>query len=151
MRTRNLVFNCLIVLSTFAFSAYADSNYVPKANEEIYGTWTNTAMQRQKNVSVADGSRDYLTVADKLPVIESKAQLASKWMDSDGNVWYKRFGTVISGEYKGAKWQSLEKISKTGKVREFVSRVVDDFAPGNYPTSIDPNDHDYCIYYRSGK
>jgi hypothetical protein len=141
-----------VVLGLLLFTSigYAEGRYAARADEEIYGTWANPNMLRQKNVSFADGSRDYVKVNDTAPIFESEAQLASKWIDADGKVWYKRLGIVIAGAYKGAKWQSLERITRSGTVREWVTRTVTDFAPGNYPTVIDTTDSEYCIYYRVG-
>jgi len=151
MKNVVIVLFCTCCFFSVGTGAQAQSSYSPKPDEEIYGTWTNSAMQFQKNVSFAGGSRDYNRIDDTIPAFESKAQLNDKWTDSDGNIWYTRFGTVVSGLYAGEKWQSLERISRAGNVREWVVKMVSDFSPKNYPTAIDPADLEYRIYYRAAK
>lgn len=141
-----LTITVLILLTGTGFS---QNSYVAKVDEEIYGTWTNATMQMQKNISYMGGSKDFFLADGTEPFVESKAELANKWTDADGNVWYQRYGTIVAGAYQGTKWQSLERISKSGSVREWVSKVVASFAPENYPQAIDPKDRDYRIYYRS--
>ena len=143
------VYTSIAVLLLLSGIGFAQDNYVPKANEEIYGTWTNPKMQLQKNVSFVDGSKDFFLADGIEPFMESKVQLAKKWIDAEGNVWYLRYGTVVTGAYQGTKWQSLEKIGKSGSIREWVSKVVTTFGPENYPKAIDPKDKDYRIYYKA--
>jgi hypothetical protein len=132
----------------FALAGCAKKPFMPSDNEVIYGTWINPSQQVQKNVSFAGGSRDYAGLDDANPSMESETQLEARWVDSDGNTWYKRFGTIIAGQYKGTKWQSLERISKSGERREWVSKIVTSFAPENYPKVIDPLDPMYYEYRR---
>jgi hypothetical protein len=144
------VYTSIAVLLLLSGIGFTQGNYVPNANEEIYGTWINPKMQMQKNVSFVGGSKDYFLADGTEPFIESNAKLANKWTDAEGNVWYQRYGTIVTGAYKGTKWQSLEKISQSGLIREWVSKAVTTFAAENYPKTIDPKDHDYRIYYRAG-
>jgi hypothetical protein len=149
MNTRFMIVGLAIALLFVAANSYAQKMYVPKADEEIYGTWTNQGMEFRKNVSFYGGSRDYMQIEDNVAIFESNVQLVEKWIDTDGNVWYKILGNVISGAYQGTKWQSLEKISKAGTVREWVAKIVTAFADDNYPSAISASDNDYRIYYRS--
>jgi hypothetical protein len=146
---RGILLLAAVVLSlALALAGCAKKSFSPSDNEVIYGTWINPSLQVQKNVSFAGGSRDYARLDDANPLMESETELEARWVDSEGNTWYKRFGTIIAGQYKGTKWQSLERISKSGEIREWVSKIVTSFAPENYPKVIDPLDPMYNEYRR---
>jgi hypothetical protein len=148
----------MIVLKT-----NAQDKYVPKANEELYGTWTNenaSTMQPQKSINFPGGYKAYEKITDTSPFEEGTEQIAEKWTDSEGNVWYKiinviTLGIVPSGpykgyDYKGWKIQCLQKVSNSGTVREWTWVQVPAFDPSLYPTKIDPTDSQhYAIVYRA--
>jgi hypothetical protein len=101
----------------------APGKYVAKQNEQLFGTWTNeqnvgSVYDPQKVVIAIDGYKLYSKISDSVPSEENTWQIDSKWTDSEGNIWYKTFGTVTMGTYKGARWQELEKLSKSGTVWE---------------------------------
>lgn len=130
-------------------------NFVPKGKEELYGTWTNEknsadVFHGQKVVVTAERMRIYTKVSDPAPAMEVSWEITSKWTDSEGNVWYKTLGTSIGGVYKGANWQALEKISKSGKVWERAMNLLETgkFNPAFYPRTIDPNGSYYRVLYR---
>jgi hypothetical protein len=120
--------------------------YVPKANEEIYGTWTNeNAPQLQKKTVISPGRfKDYLSVSDTSPFQEGRLQIAEKWTDSEDTVWYKVLVTV---DVSGYKVQVLHKISKSGTIHEWTALPVREFDPLTYPTQIVPGTY-YGIQYR---
>jgi hypothetical protein len=163
MKTRMVFLGTLVILlSIIPFGAYAQEKYVPKENEELYGTWTNqsaNSAQPQKTVNFDGGYKDYEKISDTInPYEEGTEQIVEKWTDSEGNIWYKTLTTVTFGitpsgpykgyDYKGWKFQSLEKLSKSGSVREVMSVRVSDFSPKLYPRKIDP-DGDYMRFYRA--
>jgi len=124
--------------------------YIAKPDEAIYGTWTNKDMHPPKTVDYAGGWRDCLAIADSTPTAgEGTEQIMSKRTDADGTIWYETFCTATAGQFKGYKWQRLNKVSKSGTVREFVTVApVSDFDPKNFPASVDPSNTSYRIYYR---
>jgi hypothetical protein len=63
-------------------------------SEELYKTWINARMQPQKTVNFPGGYKDYLLASDATPSAEGNEQILSKWTDSEGDVWYKTFGTL---------------------------------------------------------
>ena len=81
---------------------------------------------------------------------EGTLQIEDKSTDSDGNVWYKIFGTITKGYFKGDKYQQLTKISQSGNVSETVLEFIGkhDFDPARYPTKVDPKAPTYSISYR---
>ena len=145
----------LIVLAMIPFGANAQDKYVPKANEELYGTWTNEQNSKgifhpQKIVSNADGYKLYTGISDSLAFEEGTMQIDRKWTDSEGNIWYKTFGIVTRGVYKGDRWQELDKLSKSGNVweRALTPLGTMEFNPNYFPTKIDPQQEYYRILYR---
>jgi len=145
----------VILLSLIPFGAIAQGKYVPKANEELYGTWINDKsindQHIQKQISTSDGDKCYLEVSDSVSFFEDEWQIYSKWTDSEGNIWYKIFGTVKAGAYEGTKWQELAKLSKSSTVWEYVYTIVYEFDPNLYPTKVDPKEGYYRILYRADK
>lgn len=149
----------LLVMTLLGEYCYGQ-NYVPKADELLYGTWINeSATTHQKVVAFPGGYKTYDKISDAKPFEGGKEQIAEKWTDSEGNVWYKTcltttFGIVPSGvhkgyDYSGWKFQVLLKFSKSGTVRELMAVHVPEFDPNLYPTKIDPTDIDhYLIFYR---
>jgi hypothetical protein len=157
MKRRMLFLSFLmILLSIITFGANAQDKYVPKPNEELYGTWTSKQnvedfFHPQKIVNTADGYKNYAKISNSVPFEEGTEQIDSKWTDTEGNIWYKTFSTVTIGVYKGYRFQSLVKISKSGTISESVSISIahQDFKPAYYPTKIDPNDSTYKIMFRA--
>lgn len=146
----------VISLSVFLLGGCASGKYVPKASEELYGTWTseqavNDYSHPQKAVVTADGYKHYIKVSDSVPSEEGTEQINSKWTDTEGSIWYKTFGAATTGQYKGYKYQALVKLSKSGTVQEsvFIAIGFEEFDPKKYPTKIDPTDSTYKIQYRA--
>ena len=75
----------VILLVAFSTATFAQDKYVSKANEELYGTWTNSSMNPQKTVVFSGGYKDYTLIKDTIPVAADKEEIVAKWTDSDGN------------------------------------------------------------------
>lgn len=148
----SLLFSCMILLSVMLLGGYCYAqDYVPSAKEELYGTWTNEKQSPQKTVNFTNGFKDFALLSDSVPVSEGTEKITSKWKDSQGNIWYKTLGTGTGGESKGYKWQTLQKLSKSGKMRELVDVLVGEFDSNSYPTTIDQKDGSYRLFYRAEK
>ena len=88
-----LILVALLLLDGYCFG----QNYIAKSNEELYGTWTNENAQPQEMVKFPGGYKTYDKISDSNPYEEGTEQIAEKSTDSEGNVWYKTFGTVTFG------------------------------------------------------
>lgn len=141
----------MVVLAVSAVAGFGQEKYSPKPNEELYGTWINAEQfsYSQKSVNGPGGYKEYWRIADSAPSAEGTEEIYGKWTDSEGNVWYKTFATIISGWGKGFRSQTLHKLSKSGTVRELVYALVSTFDPSDFPTKIDPEDSTYRILYRA--
>jgi len=147
----------IVLLALIQSGGWSQTKYVPKENEELYATWINERNPKgdmdhpQKDVSAPGRYELYYSIADSEPFETGTVEIEAKWTDSEGNIWYKAFGTVSSGSYKGYRYQTLAKISKSGTVREEQVNPIGmaDFSPDNYPTEIDSKSSQYSIMYRS--
>ena len=131
-----LIFSLLLI-------GCASQQYVPKEDEELYGTWVNTDysgayFEEQKIVISADKIEKHSLSSIDIPPEKGKHTIIDKWTDSEGNILYKR---KAEGVYM---WFELDKISRDGTTLEVVYSFVFD----KYPTEIDPNHKDYRIYHR---
>jgi hypothetical protein len=154
MKTRMLLLRALmILLSLIPFVVNAQDKYVPKENEELYGTWTNEQnfgdnYHPRKVVVTVDEYTVYFNVSDSVPLFAWSFSIDEKWTDSEGNIWYKILGIGV-GTFKGYKSQELYKLSKSNTVMERAYVEVGKFDPTNYPTKIDPQQEYYRILYRA--
>ena len=132
----------------FCWPAVGPGKYVPKPNEELYGTWINESIRYQKLVVFAGGFKEYLSVADAEQDWETTEQISAKWKDGDGNIWYKTFDLYTIGQLKGTKMQYLWKISSGSQI-ERRGEAVKDFNEKSFPIDL-RSDHltDYCIYQK---
>jgi hypothetical protein len=144
-----LSFSVPCALALVLFWGCVSSKYVPKANEELYGTWTNELISPAKMVTVAGGFKDFESLASPDPVREGTQQIAGKWKDAEGSIWYQTYDTITAGDGAGLKVQSLFKLSKSGTVLEAVHAIVASLDPHNFPTAVGPGGSYYTIYYRS--
>jgi hypothetical protein len=146
----------MILFSLILLGGCGPGKYKAKPNEELYGTWINESYGivnaatyfPQKMIVDSSGYTGYRNISDHGAQGKGPEQIASKWTDSEGNIWYRTFGTGSNGD-KVIKWQELNKLSKSGTIREYVSVVVSDFDSGKYPTKIDSNDPSYHICNRA--
>ncbi|HET6486364.1 MAG TPA: hypothetical protein VFH83_08085, partial [Spirochaetia bacterium] len=126
----------------------APSKYKPTANEEIYGTWTNPGAAHQKSVFSANGTWQQFTYAeDTAPSASGTFEIARKWKDPDGTIWYHENFERTTGVYQ-FKGQQLVRIDKSGKQIETMYVEVPKFDPANYPKKLDPKSESYGIAYR---
>ena len=153
MKTRVMLFGVSILLMALSqMGGWSQAKYVPKENEELYGTWTNDQTTDIKKIVVfAGGWKDYKKVSDTVPFWEGTEQIESKWTDAEGDIWYKTRCTFTSENNRGKKFQELHKLSKSATVKESQRVLVPDFDSIYYPTKVDPRYSDYSIYYRAEK
>ena len=160
MKTRKLLFVESAILLSLILLVGCGAG---KPKEEIYGTWTNDTNTNtyvimsghiQKVVNTPDGRwKEYSKISDSDCLQEGKRSIDSKWADSEGNIWYKSVMVVTAGKLAdaGTTAQELDKFSKSATVWESEFALVGKVHPELYPTSIDPKDANYRIYYRAGK
>jgi hypothetical protein len=128
----------------------AQDRYVAKADERIYGTWTNEKNFPPKWVIKADGTYEqYNPITSTVHFKSGKYDIWKNWTDSDGNVWYDIACTDISGAHPGFMFQAVWKINESGEVAEVLRRHVIRFDQSYFITTIDPKDPDYQVYRRS--
>jgi hypothetical protein len=145
-----------IVALLLAVGIYGQGKYVEKANEELYGTWTNQsyrgigddAYRPQKVVIIQGTYTDFSMIADATPSAVGNEEVTGKWQDAEGNVWYKIRGIGAEGG-SVFRFVSLQKLSKSATVRELVAVLVQSSDLESYPAKIDPADASYRIYYRT--
>ena len=151
MKTRKLIIMVILILIVLVFIgdyAIGEDDYVLTENEEIYGTWVNPNYPKsdtkswfpQKIVIKPGGLYEYYSGRfDLVPGSTSTFTLTAKWIDSEGNVWYKMIWKLKG---IGNPRYEIGKINNLGQTWEFINSYYD------YPTEIDPNHIEYHIYYR---
>lgn len=142
----------VLTCSALLVGGCSPGKYVAKANEEIYGTWTNEDSAQQKLVISPSGWLIYAYKDDASEIWGGTGQIMQKWTDSQGAVWYKTFSTITSGYggSRGARSQSLYRLTKGGTVLETQEAVVADYDQKQFPAKIDSSDRDnYRMYFRS--
>ena len=90
-------------------------------------------MSPRRFVVAPDGWKPYLKLADTTPFFETAGQFVRKWTDSEGNVWYRYFGT------RTTVWESMW--GAPGSDEEMKNP--------RYPAKIDTQDTNYKIYYKA--
>ncbi|MGA2614686.1 MAG: hypothetical protein ABSG38_14705 [Spirochaetia bacterium] len=156
MRKLVVLFASLVILLVmFGALGFGQEKYIPKPNEEIYGTWVNEQMNPPKTVNNPDGTfADYFPASYSKPFRGGTTEIFKKWTDSEGSVYYDTFDTFTSGMgIQGMKTQCLKKVSKSGTVLEWNWVAVSEFGPEKFPSTLDTkSEHDiagYFIYYRA--
>jgi hypothetical protein len=155
MKTRTMI---PVVLATLValvlLGGCATGKYAPKANEELYGTWTNEDTANidliQRQVYSSGEWKDYHKLADSVPVDETTFQIDSKQTDATGNIWYRLSCTQKTGPAAGVDFRMLSKLSKSSTVLEYVFKMSSPYGPISYPTQIDTKSDTYHIFYRAG-
>jgi hypothetical protein len=143
----------MVLLVSFSFLTFAQDKYVPTPNEQLFGTWRSASMSPQKTMHFLGGYKDFALINDTNPAAEDKEEIVAKWTDSDGNICYKTLSTAASGSWAGSTVLTVQRISKSGTVKESVSRrLFSDYNPRiEVLMEIDPSDYTYRIYYREEK
>jgi hypothetical protein len=106
--------------------------YVPKENEELYGTWVN----EEYNSSTAHARWDYnsdgtwasYSWVPAEPTWKGKYSITGKWTDKSGDVWYK---ITWVNEGWGTSGYGLIRIGDSGSTMESAYHM------NEYPTKID--------------
>ena len=160
MKARKLLLCAVVsILAVILLAGCGQGKYAPKPNEELYGTWTNDSYSGkispdtylpQKEVIDSSGYSAYRFISDANRYWRGSEIIDSKWMDSEGNVWYKAYSSHATDQ-AAIIFQSLCKLSKSSTVRESVYLVCPKYTPGSYPAKIDPQDRSYTIYHRAEK
>ena len=116
------------------------------ASEELFGTWINpdynTATSAAKVVRNPDGNVVSFGTLDSTVVrVRGKFSIEDKWIDSEGNIWYKVITTWSMGGDVTSRYE-LYKISNSGATMEFVSSRAE------YPNELSKKNVSYMIYHR---
>lgn len=161
MKTRIMI--GLVVSLLTLLASCGSGKYVPKANEELYGTWINknysghydflNDVHAQKEVIDSNGYHVFRFVDDFAEYFVGAETITSKWTDSEGNIWYKTHkGGWSQNEIKTSVVPHfLYKLSKSATVRESVYAIRDTYTPSAFPTKIDSKDPSYLVYDRVEK
>lgn len=112
-------------------------------SDEICRTWVNTAYdpgnRPQKLIFNYDGTFEtYGSQASTDALLRGVFQIAKKWRDETGNIWYQ----IKMLDMYGTRFK-LAKISNGGDKLEFVCK------PYKYPAEIKKNEPGYCSYMRA--
>ena len=154
MKTRTFVSILILVLAVLIVvgsCATGKKAYVAKEDEELFGTWINPdygqAQKAVKYIYKSDGVvRAYNAATSTEEFWSAKCTITDKWIDAEGNIWYKWLMTEAKGGAISdtAEYYFLGKISSSGRVLE------QSFSSYEYPTDVNPDSlkYDYFIYYR---
>ncbi len=151
MKAQTAFLGMVLVVAAVSLGGCGPGEYRPAANEELYGIWTNGAMPQQKLVLASGEFKDFSLPTDVDPLNEGRQQIAAKWKDSAGNLWYKTYETVSSGlgGFKGTRRESLTRLSKSATVLETMVTPVREFAMDAFPSKLDSTSSSYGVYYRA--
>ena len=147
--------SCVLVFLVTAFAglnSFGDDKekygfYVPREDEELYGTWVNTTYvnttgQYAQKIVMSDwGDWEMYTKVTDTFFITGTFIIVDRWTDSEGNIWYKEY---IRARHELYPEFELDSISKSGTVWEYVIGY-DGFPTGDSMNSKNPY---YRIYYR---
>ena len=137
MKANMVVLLALLILTFFIGCSNANKNL-------IYGTWINEKTSPPKTVETPEGWHDYYSISDTEPYATGPESIVGCWTDRDGTVWYQ-----TRSELNGFKYQTLQRISKGGTVREMVAAQVSEYNPESFPKTVDPTGLDYHLWYRA--
>jgi beta-lactamase regulating signal transducer with metallopeptidase domain len=128
-----------------------DGTYDMQDQEEFFGTWINSeydeSFKNGKMIHTPEGVlHAFDGAADQEEAWNAKYTITDKWMDNEGNVWYKWLLTDCRrGAIKDVNdYCCVSKISDSGRVME-VSRSGND-----YHVVMDPDTlkYEYLVYYQ---
>ena len=161
MKTHISIVAAAAILSALLLLAgCGQSKYTPKADEELYGTWTNSSLSGEvhlpapympQKVVITSSGFSVFKYADDFARFEvGSEQIDRRWTDSDGNIWYQAHSAHADGSV-ALTFQTLYKLNKAGTVQESVYLVAARYDPSHYPAKLDPNDSTYRRYDRAQK
>ena len=148
MKSRTLVSIVILVLAVLIIAGSCATQkqvYIPKSNEELYGTWVNTdygIKRSQKLINYTWGyTESFWLVTDQYVNHPCTFYIMDKWSGSEGIIWYK-----VTLQIKGnpSVRLYLVKINEKEGSREQVWNYKD------FPSESDltPEHVQYGIYYR---
>ena len=149
MKNKTLISITILVLAVLIISeCYATEKKATKKDYRFFsGTWINEEYNsrtfKAKYIIRRDGTFDVYNRTSDTGIYEyGHYIIVEKWIDSEGNIWFKQHvwaGTMVEG-HPGS--YELDKSSNDGKVWEWIA------LKGDFPPDIDKN-HPQChIYYR---
>jgi hypothetical protein len=128
-----------------------DGEYVLRDHEEFFGTWINAeydeSFKNGKMIHTPEGIvHAYDGAADQEEAWNAKFTITDRWVDDEGNVWYKWLLTDCRrGSIKDvSEYCCVSKISDSGRVME-VSRSGNDFQVDLNPDTLK---YEYLVYYQ---
>lgn len=132
-----------VVLCLLALCGCGPKRVVLQPDEVMYGTWTNPAPKigspnYQKLVVSPGRWESYYKITDQDPCSTGTFEVTKKWKSEDGSTWYRTRSTVVTGQDKGAFYQSLERFDPTGQTYEFGMNYLMKFDDTQYPKEIRP-------------
>ena len=149
MKTRTLISILILVLAVLIITgscATGKKAYVAKDDEELYGVWDNMAYDETDKAAVFNFETDgvlqtYKSVNRTKKWWNGKFTITDKWIDDEGNIWYKILITEIKldtiSHIDTEKYFYLGKISDSGRVFEF------SYSGYDYPPEINPDNLKY--------
>jgi hypothetical protein len=154
MITKTLLYALVCIVAVLAGAgSFADDAeryelYLPSPNEELLGTWVNTAYPGnsstvvQKMVYYHWGAYELYEKADHAdPARKGTTILMDKWKDAEGNIWYKAYDRE---SWTKTGYFAIYRINKNGTM---IEKVWDS---REFPSESDlnPTNPYYHIYYR---
>jgi hypothetical protein len=154
MKTRTLLSTLIFVLAVMVIAgscatqkkaSYEKGFYIPTRDDVIHGIWINMdysgdAFQAQKIVMSHWGYYEIYPLVENLTASSTGTFiLVDKWIDTEGNTWYKDYVRNAS-----RVMFELDKISNNGTIWEYV------YYSQAFPTEeqMNPDGPNYHIYYR---
>ena len=149
MKTRTFISILILVITELIISeGFATDKKVTKRDYKFFsGTWINEEYDSRATYAKYEIYRDgtfnaYNKTSDTGKNRSGYYEIVEKWIDSEGNIWYKTYiweGAKVEGQPAGYE---LDKFSNSGNVKEYIDLGAD------FPTEIDKNHPQYRIYYR---
>ena len=145
MKTRVFVLILILVLAVLIIvgSCATGKKAVKAPIESLYGAWANpdynTSPQVSKLIFRPDGTFiDYSHTDISMHHGPYEYTIPESWIDSDGNKYYKMEFIILGKDH----WHDLLRINEADTVLEMMLFNIE------YPSEIDPNHINYCIYSR---
>jgi hypothetical protein len=169
MKSRTLLSILILVLAVLIIAgscatqkkaSYEKGFYIPTRDDVIHGIWINMdysgdAFQCQKIVMSHWGYYEIYPLVENLTASQTGTFiLVDKWIDTEGNTWYKDYVRDASHVMF-----ELDKISNNGTIWEYVyysqafpteDQMSPDGPSQDFPTEdqMNPDGPNYHIYYR---
>jgi len=149
MKTRTAVSILILVLVVLIIAgscATQKQAFVPKTNEELYGTWVNTDYdgvdQEQKFINYNWGYTEYFRlVTEQNAAARSTFYIMDKWTGSEGIIWYK-----VTLQFRGSPNMRFYLV----KINDNEGSWEDVWSYKEFPSESDltPEHVPYGIWYR---